>query len=213
MSTTYSHIFKSPKHDFVCSNRYVGFGLMINAVRLKTEVRKRIQTMVIPEQPEPQCFRYREFPMKKMSLWEYDRNLAYLTTAKELEIISGETFERIARFEKFSRLFLLGSLATKKLITEFENGKEVQRETKTDKELRNVWFYIVNSFNERMEEIFANNPGVMFYWFDQIYSVQPLDLPGGDFKCRQVTTELSDKIITFEDGRIFPVIHRTGTEG
>jgi hypothetical protein len=216
-STNYTVTFESGSGRFICSVKFVGLPLIWHGVRLKTEIREREDKIFWDayrsDSIRPSCFAFREFPEKCLAVYEYDKTAAYLTAARELNVISQKTFNKIKGFSKQARLFLLGSLATVKREKQFINSVQVSEKTKQDDYLRQVWFLIVGVVDSEMKNIYKDNPDIMFYWYDQFYSISPVTLTNPEtFKVRKLEIVRKAGHVNLSDGRSFPyaVSKRTG---
>lgn len=101
---------------------------------------------------------------------EIDLTAAYYYSALNLKLLSKETLDICLLLHKTKRLSILGAIASKKIITEYENGFETQKYIKTNKELRNAWFAICKNVDETLQRC-QNICGkkFLFYYVDGVY--------------------------------------------
>lgn len=101
----------------------------------------------------------------------FDINKAYYTAAYNMKFISEGFYNMCINLKKDQRLRLIGSIATKKRIYHYVDGKMVgEPEILEDEVLRNVWFHIVSHISWCMEEFYRQaKDKFLFYWVDGIY--------------------------------------------
>jgi len=109
---------------------------------------------------------------------ELDVTKAYYNTAFVLGFITKGFYDFCIGLPKYMRLALIGSIATKKIIYEYQDGEveyffvgsDDEKEQKTIELLRRVWFNIVNYVDNCLFEfskLAADN--FILYWVDGIY--------------------------------------------
>lgn len=100
---------------------------------------------------------------------EYDINKAYYQAARNLGYISNEFYNSCLDLPKEVRLILIGSIAARKLVTEFD-GEKFKKRFVYNSYLRRVWFHLVNEVDNCLTELMNLNPDeFLFYWVDGIY--------------------------------------------
>lgn len=101
---------------------------------------------------------------------EIDINKAYYKAALNLGIISESYYNKYINLPKDVRLKLIGAIATRKQIFNYEKGKLVNIDEETNELLRKAWFMIVNEVDSALY-YFAEKLGenFIFYWVDGIY--------------------------------------------
>ena len=149
---------------------------LFNAI--KKEVTKNIEGKTIPHHEGALYNHFRKHfyalgsgeMMEFEDCIEFDINKAYYNVAYKLGYIGKEFYEKCLGLEKFTRLALIGSIATQKYVYHFEKGKCEEYEINKDERLRRVWFHIVSVVDDCLFA-FAKLAGDNFlmYWVDGIY--------------------------------------------
>lgn len=119
----------------------------------------------------------------------FDINKAYYRTAFNIGLIDTAFYNRCINLPKRLRLALIGSIATKKMVTTYKGGKVVNFEIKTaDKVLRHAWFNIVEYVDNCLKDL-AQMCGdrFLFYWVDGIYLI------GNEEDFSDIVAEISRK--------------------
>ena len=107
------------------------------------------------------------------NILEMDITKAYYQMAYNLGYISKKFFEVTLKLPKHIRLRLLGSIATKRIIEKWENGKVVEMKIVEDLRMRDIWFHICYNVGKVMKECSeAIQDYFVFYWVDGIYFQQ-----------------------------------------
>ena len=101
---------------------------------------------------------------------EMDITKAYYQMAYNLDYISKKFFEITLKLPKHIRLRLLGSIATKRIVEQYKNGKVVETKVVEDLRMRDIWFHICYNVGKVMKECSeAIQDFFIFYWVDGIY--------------------------------------------
>lgn len=100
---------------------------------------------------------------------EIDISSAYVYCAKNLGLIDDQIFGKMIKMDKLKRLKMLGSIATKTIVTEYEKGRQVDIYQKEDDILRNCWFTIVKQIDYILLEISQKYNNFLFYYVDGVY--------------------------------------------
>ena len=104
---------------------------------------------------------------------EMDITKAYYQMAYNLGYISKKFFKVTLKLPKHIRLRLLGSIATKRIIEKWEDGKVVEMKIVEDLRMRDIWFHICYNVGKVMKECSqAIQDFFIFYWVDGIYFQQ-----------------------------------------
>ena len=104
------------------------------------------------------------------NVMEMDITKAYYQMAFNLGYISEKFFNKCLDLPKIIRLRLLGSIATRKIIEDFEGDQLISVKTKTNEKMRNIWFNICLKLDEIIIECAdAIRDYFLFYWVDGIY--------------------------------------------
>ena len=99
---------------------------------------------------------------------QYDVNKAYYTTARNLGIISQEYYKKYLALPKHMRLILIGSLATRKTIRNYQGDLVISREVKEDEILRSVFKRIVVDTDKVLLQMSkALKDDFIYYWLDR----------------------------------------------
>ena len=143
--------------------------------RVKAEVRRNLPAITEMPETEGQSFRvnFTSFPGARGSILydEVDLTAAYLTAARTLGLISADTVKRLSRFPKRWRLRILGAIATRRTIQEYDAaGRAAASSVKMDPDLRRAWFVIVG-YVDRFQDLLSQllGPGFLFYWYDNTF--------------------------------------------
>ena len=104
---------------------------------------------------------------------EMDITKAYYQMAYNLGYISKKFFEITLALPKHIRLRLLGSIATKRIVEKYKDGKVVEMKVVEDLKMRDIWFHICYNVGKVMKECSeAIQDYFIFYWVDGIYFQQ-----------------------------------------
>jgi hypothetical protein len=102
-----------------------------------------------------------------------DIKSAYWETALKMGVISDETNRYLqANFEgkgiKLARLKALGSLATRKVITQYENGVKMHV-TEFTQPTRELYMYVCSTLDEIMQKAVYHLAGAFYYYWDCVF--------------------------------------------
>jgi len=101
---------------------------------------------------------------------EIDISAAYYFAALNLGLLCKETVSKCLDLHKSKRLAILGSIASKKVITEYVNGVAGIPYTRQNHERKNAWNAIVKCVDDAMIECFKiAKKNFLFYYVDGIY--------------------------------------------
>tara|TARA_Y100000401_G_scaffold24428_1_gene16817 strand:+ start:2207 stop:3106 length:900 start_codon:yes stop_codon:yes gene_type:complete len=104
------------------------------------------------------------------NVMEMDITKAYYQMAYNLGYISEKFFKECLELPKIIRLRLLGSIATKRIVETYKDGKIVEMKVVEDLKMRDVWFHICYNVGKVMKECSnAIQDYFIFYWVDGIY--------------------------------------------
>ena len=104
------------------------------------------------------------------NVMEMDITKAYYQMAFNLGYISKKFFEMTLTLPKVIRLRLLGSIATKRVVETYKDGKVVEMKVVEDLRMRDIWFHICYNVGKVMKECSeAIQDFFIFYWVDGIY--------------------------------------------
>tara|TARA_R110000824_G_scaffold356706_2_gene543946 strand:- start:955 stop:1842 length:888 start_codon:yes stop_codon:yes gene_type:complete len=126
---------------------------------------------------------------------EMDITKAYYQMAYNLGYISYKfLIKKIVPLPKHIRLRLLGSIATKRVIEKWENGKVVEMKIVEDLRMRDIWFDICFHVGKVMKECSeAIQDYFIFYWVDGIYFQQHPNIPKKYDPTRQIIENIFKK--------------------
>ena len=182
----------------------VSKGEMILQRRLKKEVLKNTEDKVFEVEYESDYFDY-DSHLNYMTetigeiieldnVIEMDITKAYYQVAKNYGFIGEEFYQETLELEKYIRLRLLGSIATKKDIEKNKNGYLYETSQTFDIKLRNIWFKVVKKVDNIMKEVAKAIQGnFVFYWVDGIYFSKNLDDKYMLDPCIQIISEIFKK--------------------
>tara|TARA_R100001443_G_scaffold49550_2_gene61849 strand:- start:841 stop:1728 length:888 start_codon:yes stop_codon:yes gene_type:complete len=101
---------------------------------------------------------------------EMDITKAYYQMAYNLGYLSEKFFKMTLTLPKIIRLRLLGSIATKRVVETYKNGKVVEMKIVEDLRMRDIWFHICYNVGKVMKQCSdATQDFFIFYWVDGIY--------------------------------------------
>lgn len=102
---------------------------------------------------------------------EFDIVKAYYQAARNLGYISNEFYTQCIELPKQTRLRLIGSIATSKIVFTYVKGKLTgDPYKKEDQELRKAWFHICKYVDACMRDLRnLMKEDFLFYWVDGIY--------------------------------------------
>jgi hypothetical protein len=168
--TNFTTRIETESDVIVFSDRFIGPGLLKLIVLTRAEVQANFaKDEIIPCQVSPQYSALGEVE-KKSNAVEVDISKAYLTAAFKIGAISQRTFDRLSDCAKETRLMVIGSLATKKMVCQYEGGKRIGREWIQDQNLTQVWRWIVAEVDKTMREVAAElKKGFLYYWCDAVF--------------------------------------------
>lgn len=108
--------------------------------------------------------------IKYNDVLELDIVKAYYNAAFILGYISEPFYNECLKLPKFIRLALIGSIATNKLIYNYEKGQlKGDVETDFNKDLRRAWFHIVHYVDECLFDFYKlSGKNFLLYWVDAI---------------------------------------------
>tara|TARA_R110000868_G_scaffold92317_2_gene256035 strand:+ start:122 stop:1006 length:885 start_codon:yes stop_codon:yes gene_type:complete len=107
------------------------------------------------------------------NILEMDITKAYYQMAYNLGYISKKFFDITLKIPKHIRLRLLGSIATKRIVETYEDGKAIDMRVVEDLRMRDIWFNICYEVGKVMKECAnATQDFFIFYWVDGIYFQQ-----------------------------------------
>jgi len=139
--------------------------------------------------------------------YEYDLNTAYLNCLKELGGISQPLYDKIVQFDKQTRLCVVGSLATKKHIVDYNYADVIDKREEKNPEHCALWNTVVITVDKHMREMFYGNQSSLFYWVDALFSSKPIVVDNS--KERSGTYQLIKRYVQADDGRFFPLMQGT----
>jgi hypothetical protein len=111
---------------------------------------------------------------EKYATDELDLSQAYLSAALKLRIVSPKVHVRMSGLRKAWRLRLLGAIARKKSVIEYDaKGDITGRRVESDRHLRGVWFAICCHVDNLMGRLaLATKAAFLFYWYDNLFAAR-----------------------------------------
>jgi hypothetical protein len=214
VQTSGSVRFENNEVSLNFGTRFVGPGLMLLIGKVRSEVQKNFKEDAIsPVLVSPEYFKLGEIDRKSAAV-EVDLSKAYLTAAFKIGAISQKTYDRLNECAKTTRLMVIGSLATKRVISHYQNGVKVSTEVEQSQEMLQVWRWIVAEVDKTMREVAASlGKGFMYYWCDAAFvkashvaaAQEAMKAKGYESKQKTTTAMRCDgKKVYLLDGRIFP---------
>ena len=109
----------------------------------------------------------------QMEAYEMDLNKAYVTAARTLNVFPRGLLSKVQRQPKDFRLKLLGSLATRKYITDYDKGGDVigQREIFCKGGVA-LWRRICETVGILLKETARRDRGFLFFWVDNYFTTE-----------------------------------------
>lgn len=201
-------------------SRWMGPGLMLLIGKVRAEVLKNYtDEKISPVLVSPEYFKLGEIKRKSAAV-EVDISKAYLTAALKIGAISQFTHDKLLTCAKSTRLVVIGSLGTKRVVSEYFEGDEVHSEIEVNYNLKEVWGWIVAEVDKTMREVAASlGKGFMYYWCDAAFvkashvaaAQQAMKDHGYESKSSMVTIRKDGKKVYILGGgkapREFPVKH------
>lgn len=176
--TSSSQMIKTPENAFLYSQKIIPRRYLYLFKEIKDHASLQIEQQKINLSTEGIKARYFLFKnvnlapgecLEFQNVIQYDINKAYYTIARNLGIISTEYYEKYINLPKHLRLVLIGGLATKKIIKNYENGILTTREIKEDENLRKAFIKIVVETDKILLSIAkALSNEFLVYWVDGI---------------------------------------------
>ena len=156
----------------VQSDRWVGPGLLRLIGMMRQHVEKNVKDGVVKLTKGNPAFNgfSKKILFKKQPGIEIDISAAYATAAHKIGAVSGSILARLMSVTKESRLMIVGSLGTRKLVTEFVDGNAVDVRHEENETLRRVWKEIILEVDRTMKRL-ADVAGEDFlmYWTDAVF--------------------------------------------
>jgi|VirMetMinimDraft_7_1064189.scaffolds.fasta_scaffold03557_14 hypothetical protein len=101
---------------------------------------------------------------------QYDVDQAYYNAALKLGFLTPAFYETFKGIPKHLRLVMLGSLATRKIITEYQVGEMFEREIRQNDTQRAAFFSLVRYVDKCLFELSEiERESFLFYWVDGIF--------------------------------------------
>ena len=162
----------------IFSETYMGPTLMGAIGKVRNHVKSRVEAKLVQW-----CERDPEYTAVGPALraanadparcCEIDLTAAYLTAARDIGAISPDVYRWILKkFNKESRLKIIGSLGTQHTIRSFKNGKEIGKAKfrPYDPGTRKVWDSIV-AYTDKIMRALRSSAGrdFLYYWADAIF--------------------------------------------
>lgn len=174
-STNYTSIIENDKEKYIIAREFTGFGFLKLLQKFRADVNKNIEGMELKIK-DVKYFEFNEmfFHEKDGSIEgiEIDISKAYIYAAYYCKFISDELLKILLSLKKSTRLKILGSLATKKRIFNYnENGELINKEIKKNDLHLICWNNICSQVDDYMNHLInLNNPNLfVFYWFDNLF--------------------------------------------
>lgn len=143
---------------------------------VKKEATEWVKANGVPVETKIPYFKINEIYAQNLgkieNVIEIDITKAYATVALNMEIITQKTFGKICALPKEVRLMVLGSLATRKRVCEWntETKQYDYMYTKENDMTRPVFFEIAAKVDEIMRAIYNEiESDCVFYWFDALF--------------------------------------------
>lgn len=218
--TNYTRIIKMDEVKYFFFDEDLSFkGLSVMA-KVKSEVNKnsdKIKFVWSPDKIKYAVYNFNKLkPHRKIyNCIEIDIKSAYAYSFFNLGLISEDLFNEINKLRKTDRLKVLGSVATRKIITEYTRGTKREQKIVTNENTRNCWFAATNLVDKVMgscrKEI---KNSFLFYFVDGIY-IEPerfgdvdtvcciMDSFGFEFKIKNVhiATSAKNNIAVFDNNK------------
>ena len=128
------------------------------------------------------------------NVMEMDITKAYYQMAYNLGYLSKKFFEMTLTLPKIIRLRLLGSIATKRVVETYKDGKVVEMKIVEDLRMRDIWFHICYNVGKVMKECSeAIQDFFIFYWVDGIYFQRHPQFPPQYDPTKQIIQKIFEK--------------------
>lgn len=183
--TAYTATLETPTRRYFFSEGSASVELFAAFQRLTTDIEQRQQAgRLWDEHADPGAVRYYRTPEPgtplPQSCWSVDISAAYPTTARNIGLISDETFAAVMALRKPDRLRCLGMLASRKYIEHYTRRGMVAAPEVHESPLRRWYFDLCAYVGEVMENVreLVGPPHVLLYWVDGIYTDKPQRVRG-----------------------------------
>lgn len=169
-STEYSEKFVSEKKNVLLSNEILSTKIFIATNKIKKDISE--QGIYFEKLSANDIYFFDKYP--KEGLFEncflIDLTNAYPTALFNMGVIKKETFDYINTLKKIDKLRAIGSLATRKIIREYEFDKLKSINQEAIKNEGFAYFYAAHKIGEVMQAAERKAKEThLFTWFDGIY--------------------------------------------
>ena len=215
LQTSGSVRFENDEVSLNFGTKYVGPGLMLLIGKVRSEVQSNYnQDAISKVLVSPQYFKLGEIDRKSAAV-EVDISKAYLTAAFKIGAICERTYDRLNACAKSTRLMVLGSLATKRVVSQYENGVKVSSVVEQNQNMLEVWKWIVAEVDKTMREVSESlKDGFLYFWCDAAFvkvshvaaAQAAMKAHGYGSKVKTMTTIRTDgkKVYVLDGNRVFP---------
>ncbi|MCC7332652.1 MAG: hypothetical protein IT232_08600 [Flavobacteriales bacterium] len=175
VSNNYTTKIGNEREEYIISSEFVGFGFIKLLTKFKSEVKANIEKMELTKKDIKyfNCnFDFFHSEEGSVSGIEIDISQAYLWSTYYCKFISKETLEKFLTLKKSTRLKLIGSLASRKNVFNYdEAGKLINQEVKKDDRLLLCWNNICYQVDDYINHLIYINDynKFVFYWFDNLF--------------------------------------------
>lgn len=171
---------------------------MINALR--KQVAERMQDVELKRREDVRYYSWKKAKVGEQ-LYEYDLTAAYAHSLHELKLCTDDLYFRLLDLQKPDRLAVVGALATKKFVDEYESGQIVSSSIETQP-TEPAWWTICYHVDRIMLDYMQSHEESVGYWVDAFFSRKqvPFSHP---HKHRVVSVVEADNFLILDDGRRF----------
>lgn len=222
--TTYTKKIKSGNEVKIFNNEgRSDFQILALINKVRNDAKKWLEKNPFPLLNKEDIFwsRLTEKPPNTV-ISKIDLNGAYWNAALNRGIITDKTnyylqdnFDKTDNLKE-ARLKSLGSLATRKEVTQYISGEEHERKIVSNETSRHLYMFLCQQIDDLMQDIAVNMQGAFFYYWDCIftstestYEVQEyIRKQKFNYKTKQVTQTMVDignhkYIQTIEDDKMY----------
>lgn len=183
--TSYTATLETEKRRYYFSGGQTSVKLFAALAKVRADIEQRRDAgQLWDEHADPRDVIYFHTPQPGEPLpsacWCVDISAAYPTTARNLGLISPETFAQVMDLDKPDRLKCLGMLASRKYVEEYDSEGPTGPGVTVDSPLRCWYFDLVGYVGQVMAEVreLIGNSCAPVWWVDGVFTTHPYRAKG-----------------------------------
>jgi len=179
--TSNSRLIRNDRTGYLTADLHIQNQMLGRLNSVKAEIYRAADKKEIEVLPAPFCltseYFNNELPPRTLYVSEVDLCSAYWTAARQMELISQETYERFLKYKtKKFRLIALGMLARRQLIRRFdERNQQIETVINQDERGKEIFRAIASRVSDemfRLSELYTEL--FLFYWADNLVALNTL---------------------------------------